>query len=106
MSITIADFVKQYHMRQSFSTTGGKDQQDCKQMADEKIRRLSGFEELVRKTVIDKSSVLTLLLSIEIFFFSKTSNQNLIQDITTLMNKKEKTHNQYEKWIKNNHDFG
>ena len=22
------------------------------------------------------------------------------------MNKKEKTHNQYEKWIKNNHDFG
>jgi len=30
-------------------------------------------------TIIDKSSLLTLMLSIEIFFFSKRNNEKLMQ---------------------------
>lgn len=61
-SITIAEFVKTYCLR-------SKDTQIL-----EKIRQLSGFEDIVRNTIFDKSGLLTRLLSIEIFFFAKKHN--------------------------------
>ena len=44
------------------------------------IQQLSGFENIVKITIIDKSSLLTLMLSIEIFFFSKKNNDKLYND--------------------------
>ena len=41
---------------------------------------MSGFEEIVRTKVIDKSTLLTSLLSIEIFFFSKRNNESLLKE--------------------------
>lgn len=60
-------------------------------------------------TIIDKSSLLTLMLSIEIFFFSKRNNEKLYNDNLcelVTMNSKTKREEQAEKWIKNNHLFG
>ena len=67
MSITIAEFVKEFYNR--------SDSMD-KKLKEQKIRELSGFEEIVRTTVIDKSKLLTKLLNIEIFFFAR----KLIED--------------------------
>ena len=61
MSIAIAEFVKYFYSRRKRN--------------DEMIKQLSGFEEIVRTTVIDKSSLLTSLLNIEIFFFSRNKNE-------------------------------
>jgi len=57
-------------------------------------------------TIKDKSSLLTLLLSIEIFFFSKHNNTTQQQVQTTYGNKAVKKQEQDEKWLKNNHLFG
>ena len=77
MSITIAEFVKQYY---------------CRRKKDDMIRQLSKFEEIVRETVICKNAVLTKLLDIEIFFFSRSKNEanasNQFVDI--LANKRSK----------------
>ena len=67
MSITIADFVKQHYLRNNQKSKS----------AQNEIQRLNGFESIVTTTVVDKSSLLTLLLSIEIFFFSKRNNEAL-----------------------------
>ena len=40
---------------------------------------MSGFEEIVRNVMIDKSTLLANLLSIEIYFFSRRANENLMQ---------------------------
>lgn len=60
-------------------------------------------------TVVDKSSLLTLLLSIEIFFFSKRNNEALQNesnfDTIPSFNKKQRE-DQLEKWLKNNDQFG
>ena len=63
MSITIAEYVKNYYTRTKRN--------------DNMIRQLSGFEEIVRTNVIDKSTLLTNLLNIEIFFFSRKKNDIL-----------------------------
>lgn len=76
------------------------------------IQQLSGFENIVKMTIIDKSSVLTLMLSIEIFFFSKRNNLTLQSDnMHDLVNMstspaKQNSQDQLAKWIKNNHEFG
>lgn len=44
------------------------------------IQSLSGFERIVKMTIIDKSSLLTLMLSVEIFFFSKRNNDKLMTE--------------------------
>ena len=72
MSITIAEFVKQYY---------------CRRKKDELIRQLSKFEEIVRETAIHKNAILTKLLDIEIFFFSRRKNDadtSQIIDIASL----------------------
>ena len=100
MSITIADFVKQYYLRTTTTKHAEKEQT---------IQQLSGFENIVKMTIIDKSSLLTLMLSIEIFFFSKRNNEKLYNDNLcelVTMNSKTKREEQAEKWIKNNHLFG
>ena len=66
MSITIAEAVKAYYNRSQKSF----------ESRQEKIRTLSGFEEIVRDSVIDKSKLLTDLLNVEIFYFSKKNNEN------------------------------
>ena len=63
MSITIAENVKNFYNR--------------KKKKDDLIRQLSGFEDIVRTSVIDKSALLTNLLNIEIFFFSRKKNEAL-----------------------------
>lgn len=45
------------------------------------IRQLSGFEEIVRKTLINKSAVLTYLLNIEIYFFSRRKNEAIASEL-------------------------
>lgn len=68
MSITIAEFVKAAYNRGS---------KKMNRMNEEMIKALSGFEEIVRTSVLDKSTLLTNLLNIEIFFFSKKNNDSL-----------------------------
>lgn len=100
MSITIADFVKQYYLRATTTKQADKDVM---------IQKLSGFEQIVKMTIIDKSSLLTLMLSIEIFFFSKRNNDKLScehMDLIATMNPNKKREEQIEKWIKNNDMFG
>lgn len=63
MSVTIAEFVKNYYTRTKRN--------------ESMIKQLSGFEEIVRTTVLDKSTLLTNLLNIEIFFFSRKKNEVL-----------------------------
>ena len=60
MSIAITEFVKYYYSRT-------KKNEDL-------IKQLSGFESIVQTAVIDKSSLLTTLLNIEIFFFARSKN--------------------------------
>jgi len=98
MSITVADFVKQFYLRATMK------QSEKERM----VTTLSGFEEIVRVTIIDKSSLLTLILSIEIFFFSKKNNDKLYNEFCELvtMNNKQKREEQAEKFIKNNNIFG
>ena len=95
MSITIAEFVKQYY---------------CRRKKDELIRQLSKFEEIVRETVIHKNAILTKLLDIEIFFFSRRKNDadtSQIIDIASLTKRnKDPMTEQFFQWIKNNHLFG
>ena len=70
MSITIAEAVKATYMR------GGK----YKKYTDDQIRQLSGYEEIVKTALNDKSTLLTRLLNIEIYFFSKKNNESLLRD--------------------------
>ena len=70
MSITIAEFVKAYYHRSNKS----------RDKKEEMIRQLSGFEEIVRTTVIDKSTLLTNMLNVEIFYFSKINNDSLVSE--------------------------
>ena len=67
MSITIAEIVKTVYKRGS---------KKIARENDEQIRQLSGFEEIVRTSLIDKSRLLTDLLNIEIYFFSKKNNES------------------------------
>ena len=67
MSITIAEIVKTVYKRGSKRVARENDEQ---------IRQLSGFEEIVRTSLIDKSRLLTDLLNIEIYFFSKKNNES------------------------------
>ena len=78
LSITIAEYVKMYHLR-------NKDEK-----REEKIRQLSGFEDIVRSTIIDKSTLLTRLLSVEIIFFAKKNNEKIQQEnpMNVIINRK------------------
>ena len=67
MSITIAEVVKAAYNRGNKKMTRNN---------DEMIRALSGFEEIVRTSSFDKSTLLTNLLNVEIFFFSKKNNES------------------------------
>lgn len=69
MSITVAERVKISYLRDNLKAD--------KEKRDEQIRSLAGFEEIVRTYVNDKSTMLTNLLSIEIFFFSKRNNDSV-----------------------------
>lgn len=106
MSITIAEFVKAAYNRGSKKTGHVKN--------DEMIRSLSGFEEIIRSSVLDKSTLLTNLLNIEIFFFSKKNNESLQREQSfelisltiNRQNRKDTQTDQVEKWISNNELFG
>jgi len=103
MSITIAEFVKNNYLRMSGADKLGR---------DEKIRQLSGFEEIVKTTVIDKITFLNKLLDIEIFFFSRKNNdaktdQCILTDFTNSNKRKnDQIIQEFEKWTGNNHLFG
>ena len=96
MSIAIAEFVKHFYNR--------------KKKSDDMIKQLSGFEEIVRTTVIDKSSLLSSLLDIEIYFFARNKNdanqEHVYELLSIAKNKKDLTKDQYFTWVKNNHLFG
>ena len=81
MSIAIAEFVKHFYNR--------------KKKNDDMIKQLSGFEEIVRTTVIDKSSLLSSLLDIEIYFFARNKNEANQEHVYELLsiakNKKDLT---------------
>lgn len=70
MSITIAEKVKMWHLRSN--------QKDAEK--DEKIRQLSGFEDIVNKNCSNKSAILTSLLSVEVYFFSKRNNEKMVEE--------------------------
>ena len=93
MSIAIAEIVKNDYMR-SKRPTEVRNEKDMQAKSDEQLRReeqakkdaqiktLSGFEDIVRNTVIDKSALLTNLLNIEIYYFSKRNNESQIKEQT------------------------
>ena len=74
MSITVAERVKMTYLRDYLK--------DKREARDEQIKSLAGFEEIVRTYVNDKSTMLTNLLNIEIFFFSKRNNESVQREQT------------------------
>lgn len=84
MSITIAEKVKMWNLR------GENKDQD----KDEKIRQLSGFEDIVNNNCSNKSALLTSLLSVEVFFFSKRNNDKMVEEqsmnIVAMYNRRDK----------------
>lgn len=96
MSIAIAEAVKIHYLR--------------RKRDDDSIRQLSGFEDIVSTTIIDKSALLTELMNVEIYFFSRKKNESFntcVIDIISLTKKqKDLCQEQYFTWVKNNHLFG
>lgn len=105
MSITIAEYVKEdYYGR--FENTNGR-----QAIVKKELNLLSKFEEAVRHLVNDKSRLLSRLLDIEIFFFSKKENsynqgKNLQLMLFNGRNKKKEVQKQIDKWMRNNYLFG
>ena len=102
MSITVAERVKITYLRDNLK--------ESREKREEMIRSLGGFEEIVRNYVNDKSMVLTALLSIEIFFFSKRNNENVreqnLEMISLTQLRKTELEDQADKWMRNNEQFG
>ena len=49
------------------------------------INSLSGFEEIVRTQRLDKSWILSTILSLEIIYFSKRNNEALEDELLEIM---------------------
>ena len=68
MSISIAEFVKIYYLTNIDKSNGKR---------EEMIRTVSGFEEIVKTQILNKSWLLNMILNIEIYYFSKRNNETL-----------------------------
>ena len=75
-------------------------------------RAMPSFDEIVKKTVIDKQAVLSTLLSVEMIYFSRKENliiKNFLLDIISITKKKKQDHlaaSQFFTWLRNNELFG